>query len=280
MKKILVTGAGGYIGRHVVKELLDKDYIVYASDLNFKGVDSRAILLDEDIFSGDKEIYQNMFEPDILIHLAWKDGFVHDSKAHMMNLSKHVQFLLDMIHGGCKNIAVMGTMHEIGYWEGVIDENTPCTPLSQYGIAKNALRQSMMLLTKSLDFNLFWLRAYYIYGDDIRASSIFSKILQAVEDGKDQFPFTSGKNKYDFISVQDLAKQIVAASIQDKITGIINVCSGKPVSLAEQVETFIKSHLLDIRLNYGQFPDRPYDSPIVYGDNAKISAILNCGLEK
>ena len=56
----------------------------------------------------------------------------------------------------------MGTMHEIGFWEGAVDENTPCNPLSQYGIAKNALRQSLLLLTQNSDVKIYWLRAYYI----------------------------------------------------------------------------------------------------------------------
>ena len=66
-----------------------------------------------------------------------------------------------------------------------MDENTPCNPLSQYGIAKNALRQSLLLLTQNSDVKIYWLRAYYILGDDRRNSSIFTKLLQAVEDGKE-----------------------------------------------------------------------------------------------
>lgn len=62
--------------------------------------------------------------------------------------------------------------------------------------------------------------------------------------------------------------------MQDKVNGIINCCSGKPVTLAEQVETFIKEHGFDIKLEYGAFPDRPYDSPVIYGDDKKIKAIL------
>ena len=57
MKTILVTGAAGYIGRHVVKKALDMGYRVIASDFAFKGVDERAEFCDVPIFSGDKNIY-------------------------------------------------------------------------------------------------------------------------------------------------------------------------------------------------------------------------------
>lgn len=273
--KVLVTGAAGYMGKFVVKELLNRGHEVLAVDLNHKEIDDRAKIVDIDIFSGDKYIYEKVGRPDLCIHLAWQDGFVHNSTKHMSNISKHYQFLSDLIDEGCKKIAVMGTMHEIGFWEGKIDENTPCNPLSQYGVAKNALRQALMLQTKNTDVKLYWLRAYYILGDDKRNSSIFTKLLQAEEDGKKEFPFTTGVNQYDFLDIKELAHQIVAASTQDEIYGIINVCSGKPLALKDKVEEFIKEKNLKIKLQYGAFPDRPYDSKIVYGDDTKIKMILS-----
>ena len=273
--KVLVTGAGGYIGRHVVKRLVENGNDVIASDFNADGIDYRASFCNAPIFDGDKDIFKKLGHPDACIHLAWRDGFVHDSRAHMQDLSKHMIFLQNMIDGGLPSLTVMGTMHEIGYWEGAIDEHTPCNPLSQYGIAKNAMRQSLVLLEQRANFTLHWLRAFYITGDDMKAQSIFSKIAKAVDEGKKEFPFTTGKNKYDFIDVDDLAKMIVAASLQNKIKGIINVCSGKPISLAERVEAFIKDHNYNIKLKYGAFPDRIYDSPEVWGDNKKIETIMH-----
>ena len=79
---------------------------------------------------------------------------------------------------------------------------------------------------------------------------------------------------YDFISIQELAYQIAAAVSQDEIDGIINICSGEPMSLADRVEAYIRDNDLDITLEYGAFPDRPYDSPGVWGDATKIRQIL------
>lgn len=272
--KILVTGAGGYIGRFVVRELCDKGADVIAADIKSEGIDKRAKILDKNIFSGNKDIFEELGSPDSCIHMAWRDGFVHNSNAHMADLSSHYIFLQNMIEGGLKQLAVMGTMHEIGYWEGPIDENTPCNPCSMYGVAKDALRRSSFLLAKEKGVCLQWLRAFYIYGDDIKNHSIFTKICEAEAAGKEYFPFNSGKNLYDFITVEELARQIAACVMQQEVDGIINCCTGQPVSLAEKVERFIQEHDFKIKLEYGAFPDRPYDSPGVWGDVTKIRKIM------
>ena len=273
-QRILVTGAGGYIGRYVVKELCDKGANVIAVDIKSDGIDSRAEVLNEDIFSGHESIYDDLGQPDVCVHMAWRDGFIHDSSKHMGDLSAHCAFIRNMIDGGLKHLTVMGTMHEIGYYEGEIDEDTPCNPISMYGIAKDALRRSTILLASQNNICLQWLRAFYIYGDDKRNNSIFSKLTIAAEEGKKTFPFTTGKNKYDFISVEELARQIAAAVTQTEIDGIINCCTGKPVSLAKKVESFIKEHGFGIKLEYGAFPDRPYDSPAEWGNAEKINKIM------
>ncbi|MNN02773.1 dTDP-6-deoxy-L-talose 4-dehydrogenase (NAD(+)) [compost metagenome] len=272
--KVLVTGAGGYMGSHVVNQLLNMGVTVIANDFNLERVDSRAQKVAMDIFSED-DIFSKLGEPDVCLHLAWKDGFIHNSNAHMENLSKHYNFIKNMTDSGLKQIAVMGSMHEVGYHVGAIDENVPCNPVSMYGIAKDALRRSIFLLLKDREVTVQWLRAYYIYGDDKHSSSIFAKIIRAEEEGQREFPFTTGKNKYDFIHVNDLAYMIASCTVQNKIDGIINCCTGEPVSLADKVESFIQEHKFNIRLKYGAFPDRPYDSPEVWGDNTKIKRILS-----
>ena len=278
-RRVLVTGANGYIGVHVVKELLARGCEVVACDIGFDSLPAEVTKLSADIFAKYSDIYDLAGQPDTLIHLAWRNGFRHNAETHISDLSAHVNFLTQMINDGVKNISVMGSMHEVGYWEGAITADTPTNPMSFYGIAKNSLRQTMEIIVKNTDVNFHWLRGYYIYGDDCRSSSVLGKILEAEARGQKEFPFTSGKNLYDYISVDELAKQIVAASLQNKYCGIINCCSGEPISLGEMAEKFIKLHNLKIKLQYGAFPDRTYDSPGVWGDASTINKIL-CEEEK
>lgn len=270
---ILVTGATGYIGRHVIEALTRKGANVIAVDRVDAEFPTGVQFVKDDIFS-DRAISYSFQKIHGCIHLAWQDGFNHNAESHLANLSSHFRFLQKIVSHGVERITVMGSMHEVGYWEGAITEDTPCRPLSYYGIAKNALRQALTVFLKDKSTQLQWLRGYYIYGDDKANHSIFTKLLEAAAAGKKTFPFTSGKNKYDFIRVSQLSDMIATTALQDKVLGIINVCSGLPRSLAEVVEGFIRDHHLDIKLEYGAFPDRPYDSPGVWGDATKINAIM------
>lgn len=274
--KILITGANGYIGCNLTKCLLDLGHEVVACDIRNEHVDSRASFIEYNILEPkeDDNAFEILKRPDVCIHLAWRDGFMHNSKRHLLDLSSHYRFLTNLIDNGLQQLVVMGTMHEIGYHEGVIDENTPCNPMSNYGIAKDCLRRSLFQYIKDQHCILQWTRGFYIYGDDLNNHSIFTKILEKAKSGEKVFPFNSGKNKYDFIKVSDLVLQIAAVATQQEITGIINCCSGSPVSLSDKVNEFINEHHLNMSLDYGAFPDRPYDSPCIYGDSRKIKQIF------
>ncbi|MGN0432257.1 MAG: NAD-dependent epimerase/dehydratase family protein [Lachnospiraceae bacterium] len=274
MSNILITGANGYIGKHVVKEVLNRGHKVIAVDVINSGIDERAEFIQCSIFDNKEKVEELADKADVCIHMAWRNGFVHNADSHIEELWGHYSFLNTLVERGIKQLVVMGTMHEIGYWEGAINEFTPANPTSKYGIAKNALRQLIFERVKGTETVLQWLRCYYITGDDLRNNSIFAKILQASNEGKTTFPFTSGKNMYDFIDVDELAVQIACVASQTDSVGIINCCTGKPMTLADKVEGFIKENNLQIKLEYGKFPDRPYDSPGVWGDNAKIQDIM------
>ncbi|WP_295838908.1 NAD(P)-dependent oxidoreductase [uncultured Microbacterium sp.] len=275
--QVLITGAGGYVGPHVVRAVADLGYqpVAVSRRPPEAELDERALFVEADVLAPDFliESIAPAAEVSAVIHLAWQDGFVHNARSHIESLSAHHGFLAGAAEVGIERIASLGTMHEVGYWEGAVDEDTPTNPVTLYGIAKDALRRSTALTVAPVA-EYIWLRAFYILGDDRRNRSIFAKILDAADRGDTEFPFTTGRTLYDFIDVAELGKQIAVASLSNGVTGIVNVCSGKPESLASRVERFIQENDLSIRLRYGAFPDRAYDSPGIWGDSTRIDALM------
>lgn len=274
MTKVLVTGAAGYIGVHVVDALSSMGAEVVAVHRGRRPFDRQVRQIVCDFAELDPDRLAEGGAPDVILHLAWKNGFNHNATSHIDDLPDHARFVRHAMEAGTRRFVGLGTMHEVGYWEGMIDETTPNAPRSMYGVAKNALREVARLEVEKAGGVFQWLRAYYILGDDERNQSLFTKILGWEAEGKATFPFNSGLNKYDFIDVRDLARQIALVSLQTKVAGVIDCCSGVPMALRDRVEAFIADNGLAIRPEYGAFPDRPYDSPAVWGSIAKINRIL------
>lgn len=272
--KILVTGANGYLGSGIVKKILDMGNEVIATDFRTDRVDDRAQKVNCNLFE-ISDPYEYFGKPDVILHLAWRDGFSHYSDAHVDDLPKHYHFLKKMIESGLERVAVMGSMHEVGFFEGSINENTPCHPVTPYGIAKNALHELVSTLCQKNNAKLQWLRGYYIVGNTPYGNSIFSKLFASAKEGNKKFPFTMGQNQYDFVDYDDFCHDVAAAVSQDKVLGTIEISSGHPEKLADRVERFIKDNNFDIKLEYGAFPDRPYDSKAIWGNSQKIDKILS-----
>ena len=148
----MVTGANGYIGKHVIDSLsqLGADVIAVdrASSSAFSD-NSHVRYIEGDVLSSEFSFDSFDIVPDVLLHLAWRNGFDHNASSHLDDMPLHYAFLKRAIDTGVKHVCGMGTMHEVGYWEGAIDENTPCNPQGLYGIGKNALRQAFFHMLKT-----------------------------------------------------------------------------------------------------------------------------------
>ena len=278
MKKVLITGANGYIGSHLTSLLCEheEDYQVVATDIGSHNIDKRAEFVKYNFLNGENnaDLFSFFGKPDVCVHFAWRDGFDHNSLVHIQDFPAHFLFLKNLIDHGLSHLAVAGSFREYGNHEGMADENLRFTPENFYTLTKTALKDALEIYLKDKRVCFQWIRPFTVYGDDSLNSSLMSKILLWEKEGKTSFPFTEGNEEYDYILVSDLAKQIAAILSQTKIDGVIDCCSGKPTKLKDKIEEFILENNLKIRPEYGAFKTRPYDSKVIYGDSTKIKKIL------
>ncbi len=272
--KILITGANGYVGTHLVKACCDAGYNVIATDINSSNVDPRVVYIQYDIKKINSSLYELFQRPNTCIHLAWSDNFNHDSISHINNLTFHFQFLTTLIDQGLTHLAVAGSFREYGNIEGCAYEEIVTIPNNFYSLAKIALKDALNIYLKDKNTCFQWLRFFTIYGNDHQNNSLFSKILRWEKEGRETFPFTDGSEAYDYIHIDDLTKQIMAIILQQDIQGIINCCSGYPIKIKTKVEEFLNMNKLQIKPKYGAFPKRSYDSNTIFGDNTKIQQIM------
>lgn len=275
--KVIITGASGYIGKHVMNCLLEKTNLEIVGVVHELRGGSKYNLVAMDLFDAmDVKKFKNLINPgDCLIHLAYRNGFDHSNISHFNDLAWHYELIKHAVRSGCTNINVMGSVHEIGYYDGEVFNNTICSPTNLYGIAKNALRQALFALGSKEQFMLKWMRGFYIYGDDACSKSIFGKIYRNSKQQLGEVDLTRGTNKFDFIHISELARMISAVSLQTEVTGIINTCSGQPLSLKNAIMNYVKENRLDIKLNFGKYPEREDESPCIFGNNDIVEAILS-----
>lgn len=278
MKKVVVTGANGYIGSHVVEELLKypDQFSVVATDRYCNNLPDGVDFRPHDLAEEDerKDLFRYFGEPEICIHLAWRNGFDHNNISHIIDLPSHFTFLKNLADHGTEQFAVAGSFREYESVNGMADESAPVTPSSFYTLAKGALKNGLEIYFKNKEIVLQWLRPFTVYGDDEQNQSIFSKIIAWEKEGRPSFPFTEGTEEYDYISIHELSRQIAAIVSQTEITGIIDCCSGQPTRISAAVDAFLAERNYKIRPQYGAFPRRDYDSPVIYGNAGKVNRIM------
>jgi len=282
MRTILVTGATGFIGNYVVEELLKNNCRVVASSFLEEKARSfswfqRVQYKPFDLASFNPEInYYEWFQrPDAVIHLAWEGLPNYKAAFHYeVNLPRHFSFLQNLVTHGLKNLSVTGTCFEYGMKEGMLSEDMPAHPANPYAQAKNGLRKLLEQLQQTVLFDFKWIRLFYMYGKGQNSNSLLSQLQKALDEKAPVFNMSGGMQIRDYLPVERVAAYIVKIALQDKVNGIINCCSGQPVSVKELVEKYLQEHKATIHLNLGYYPYTDYEPMAFWGNDKKIKQIL------
>jgi len=277
--KVLVTGATGFIGRHIVQVLIERGHDVIAVSRNqekAEGMDwyDNVTYISCDIHQLDQEP-KNIFGcADAVIHSAWP-GLPHYSEMFHFekNLPADFNFIKNLVLSGYQHILVTGTCFEYGMQNGCLKEDTVTRPENPYGLAKDSLRKYLQVLQRERPFILQWTRLFYVYGEGQNPNSILAQLEQALANRDEYFNMSGGEQLRDYLPVQEAAKKIVALLEHPACEGIINICSGKPISIRNLVENHLKSKGKKIKLKLGYYPYSSYEPMAFWGD---ISKYENC----
>lgn len=276
--KIAVTGATGFIGRHVLAELAQQSVEVTA--LTRRSPATLPELPPEQVIQLDiNDISPHTFDrigrPDALIHLAW-DGLPNYRSLHHFERELPIQyrFLRTLIQSGLRSIVVTGTCFEYGMRSGSLSEEMDPQPNNPYGFAKDSLRRQLEYLKTVHPFALTWARLFYLYGEGQAEKSLLPQLRRAVEQGDRTFNMSGGEQLRDYLPVADVAGYLVALALAEQDMGAINICSGKPISIRKQVENWIEENNWSIDLNLGYYPYPDYEPLAFWGDRNKLNTFM------
>lgn len=275
---VAVIGAGGFIGKHVVRELIARGCTVRAVDRHLAGLatsDASIAAVEADLREVDPSSVLGPGGVDCVIHLAWGGLSNFRSAEHIeQELPAHKAFLGKLLDAGVTNLTVSGTCLEYGMREGLLKEDMVPDPVLAYAEAKDRLRAWLQDRQRNHAFNLTWCRLFYMYGAGQSPKSIYPLLKEAVTRGDQRFPMSGGNQVRDYLSVEAVAERIVSLALRRRDFGIVNVCSGSPVSIKEQVEKWLEDNSWEIDLRLGVYPYPDYEPMEFWGDTSKLEDCL------
>jgi len=272
--KVTLSGASGFVGRHVRAELMRR------------GVDTTLLLhqpsggcgLDEVVFDHRQDpdgLYQRCGRPDVLLHLAWGGLPNYDSLHHFeQERPAHYRLIQALVRAGLPHVVVTGTCAEYGLQSGPLREDMDCRPVNAYGHAKHTLRQDLALFARVQPFRLSWARLFFLHGEGQSPTSLLPLLRSAVARGDAVFPMSGGEQLRDYMPVETAARHLVTLALQPRGEGIVNVCSGQPVSVRSLVEGWIRDHGWAITPQFGHHPYPGHEPMAFWGDDTRLRQLM------
>lgn len=277
--RVMVTGATGFVGQHVTTKLLDRGHSVVAIARDEKRAREmpwfdRVEFIQCDLHDNFQPLFQLECLPEAIVHLAWSGlpnyrDFFHIGK----NLPADLAFLETAVKSGVPHLLVAGTCLEYGMQYGPLTEEMETSPTTPYGFAKDALRKSLQLLQKERPFALQWMRLFYMYGEGQNKNSLLAQLDRAIDEGRPVFNMSIGNQLRDYLSIQEVAENFAFALEKPQLEGVINCCSGRPISVLDLVKQRCRTKASDIELNRGYYPYPNYEPLAFWGVPSKLTVL-------
>ncbi|MBH5320635.1 NAD(P)-dependent oxidoreductase [Paenibacillus sp. GSMTC-2017] len=279
MKKIIVTGANGFVGKQVMELLQHSEYHVYAltSHIGNKQNSERVTwfevnLLDERQITA---LFDQLEAPTHLLHLAWDTtpGLYWNSATNFQWVKATLSLVDLFCAAGGGRIVAVGTCAEYDLNAGICrEDDSALAYTTMYGSCKNALQHMLSVYAQTHAISVSWARLFYMYGPHEHPSRLVPSVIQSLMQGVTA-DCSHGKQIRDYMYVKDVASALVAL-LESDLNGPINVASGIPYLLKDIVneigELMKKPDL--VRLNAIRSPEG--EPPIILADMKKMTNLV------
>ena len=274
---ILVTGATGFIGSQVVRELVKRGHQVRASRLDVDDTGRVTDVVDAidwvtlDLMKASREELAALCDSvDACVHGAWyvePGRYVH-ALENIDWVTTSLRVLEALADAGCRRAAFIGTCFEYDHRDGYLSESTPTAPWTLYGTAK--LSTSLMggQLARDRDVAFSWVRLFYQYGPHEYGQRLVPYVIQSLLRGEEA-EIGSGEEVRDFLHVADVGAAIADVVLSD-CTGAVNVGSGQPLRVRDLVTEIARQLDAEDRVRFGARPDSPSNPPFICANNSRL----------
>lgn len=273
--RALITGAGGFVGTHLVKHLAESGDTVIETDQSTDGVD----ITDADSVAALLEEHR----PEVIYHLAgWADvggSWAAPTTAFRVNAEGTLNVLLASVKSGVQRVLVVSSADVYGAvaeHDLPIVETTPLRPVSPYAASKVAADFLGLQAFLGRGLGVLRVRAFNHLGpgqtDKFVASALASRIAHNEIDGTDVLPIGNLSARRDFTDVRDVVRAYRMLVTDGTPGEVYNVCSGIDTAVQELAEELLSSASRPMRFETDESLLRPVDVPVLRGDHTKLTA--------
>ncbi len=294
--RVFVTGASGFLGSYVVRQLIENRHSIAilvrpnSNPWRIADIVSSLTVVAGDLDHPDCVFEQlSVFAPEAVLHLGWAgvENRFHNVSEQDLNTDQILHLLEMCVRLGVGTWIGLGSQAEYGPSDRVIDEGHETNPLTNYGRNKLASGQLADRFCNSHGIRFVWLRLFTAYGPMDNPSWFIPSIALTLLSGKEP-EMTAGTQVMDFLYVADAADAIVRIMEDDQACGIFNLASGSESTVLDVAEKIRELINRELRLSVGAIAIKPDQVNGLRADTTRLRDIfgwhpvtpLSDGLEK